>query len=1695
MSRALPRLVSRCARTFENLIRFRERYQPRPTAVLGVDRLEARETPSVGGGFTDQGLTGTYYSDNNFTTAAFTRKDVRLDFNWDSTIRPGGSTSPGYRDVGTDNFSARWGGQLIPRFSETYTFSGFADDVFKLEIKPAGPTAYTTVVDQTANTGVNFSGTYAMTAGQRYDVRISFREFTGNAAVRLLWSSPSTPAEVIDPVNQSGINNPDSRAAFTDIVKGARNSWEPIDGGPRPGTDANGWPTGNGSYVFQESLNQGLDVDPLTRGRVQFSFTGRADVSVWGNVEAASLTSTYTAGTNTTSGSFLVANKGINASYFQFRNSTRTGVTGGPGGITDLKLLMPRVPDATANNYTAGEQFTTNIKDAMSKFTVVRHQYVANQQKEWADRTRPGYFNQGGGSRTAATYPLGYDTTSDNGWSWEHKVMLANETGRDLMLSTPPLASNDYLTRLANLLRYGSDGVNPYTAPTANPVYPPLNPNLRAYLEIGNELWNFAGVFYVDYNNINQLTTNANAADRAAITYDGVTDLGTTRYRYIMLRTKQISDIFRGVYGNAAMPGNGNNENARVRPVYEWQYDNLNGTADRALPWADRYFNKTDPASTYAGAAVPVNSYLWGGGGATYYGATNGNGLTDRVPNSGFDATSVPAGYTQNPTGTSWTFTGTAGIARTNGSDIPPAFNAAQMGYVTDTGRMQVSFTVPATQTSNVYAVAFKALNRKKAGASDADKQTLRAYLDYGTANQVDITAKTYSQGNGYTPPSYDQIPEWKARNVFWTDSEYYYTKSFNLAAGSTHTITLVGQGDISGTGLTNQAAFVEDVRLTSVDAIFAGGIPGGGEATGQPAGQNIRNTMNVSSSWAAAFGLKHLAYESGWSLGGDDGGSYVQLKAKYGDARTADAQRRFMDYYAEAGGEVNVFGTYAQWPNWGDFYAEQGLLNVGSYPIMQGVQNRSDNLEAEATNGQFLTGTFDRTAVTLSDTADRTAGRITAAGGWFTWNVIAPRSGRYVITANTGSGGALALLADDAQIAAGTSGGAVSGTVFLTKGLHTLKVRSTSGAFNVTNVVAVGEAAPASPTLTGLSETNGTAAVTWNSVSGATGYVVRYGIAPGKYDQRIDVGNATSRSIPGLANDTAYYFVVSAYNAAGAESLPSAPRAVIALGDGVTGDLGRWEFTGLASGGAVVPSPVAPRATGDEVTVGPLAFGPGLLPGNDWVTQYFPDRFSGYANGNVWGTSLADAVTRNQFYQFTVAPVAGRRLSLSALNFQAWFSDGGNPNIRVGLRYSTDGTNFTDAPLTGTIGAAAGLTADLSGIAALQNGTGTVTFRIYTWGANTYTATGIGLGTAANDLVVRGSTTPASSGLGTFTTAGDIGGPGVAGGSSFNSGTGTYTVTGGGNDIWGTSDQFHYLRKSLTGDHTITARVTGQTNTDYWAKAGVMFRESAAANSPFVMVIQMPNGEVAMQWRDAAGGSANWSGTRVGGATLNKWVRLIKAGNTFTGQYSTDGTNWTTIATHTTPFSAGSYLGGLAVTSHNNTTSSAATFTNVSVTTAAPPPFANGSFETTSANGFTYLPTGTGWTFAGNAGIQANGSAWGGTNTTAGTQTAFLQSGGAGHSGVSGSLGQTLTFTAAGTYTLSFQSALRGFKTGTTLNQRVGVYLNGTLVQAIAPTGTAWATFTVGLTVGSAGSHTIEFRALEAVGDTSLFLDDIRWV
>ncbi|MDB5327629.1 MAG: C-terminal target protein, partial [Phycisphaerales bacterium] len=175
-----------------------------------------------------------------------------------------------------------------------------------------------------------------------------------------------------------------------------------------------------------------------------------------------------------------------------------------------------------------------------------------------------------------------------------------------------------------------------------------------------------------------------------------------------------------------------------------------------------------------------------------------------------------------------------------------------------------------------------------------------------------------------------------------------------------------------------------------------------------------------------------------------------------------------------------------------------------------------------------------------------------------------------------------------------------------------------------------------------------------------------------------------------------------------------------------------------------------------------------------------------------------------------------------------------------------------------------------------------------------------------------------------------DIGAIGNAGSSAYASGT--FTVKGGGGDIWNSADAFRFIYQPVTGDATIITRVASQTNTNAWAKAGVMIRESLAAGSRNAAVHVTPTNGTVMTYRTATGGASDgWFST--GNAAI--WLKLVRTGNTFTSYRSSNGTTWTQIGTESITMAASVYI-GLCVAAKSTTTLSTATFSNVTVAAVA---------------------------------------------------------------------------------------------------------------------------------------------------------------
>ncbi|MDX2230534.1 MAG: PA14 domain-containing protein [Leptolyngbyaceae cyanobacterium bins.349] len=134
---------------------------------------------------TGNGLQGEYFDNADLTNRRLTRIDSTVNFNW-------GTGSPNTA-IAPDTFSTRWTGQVQAVTTGTYTFFVQANDGVRLWVNNVqlindwedGPSA------------VERRGTIALTAGQRYNIRLEYFEETGNASAVLLWSGPSITKQVI----------------------------------------------------------------------------------------------------------------------------------------------------------------------------------------------------------------------------------------------------------------------------------------------------------------------------------------------------------------------------------------------------------------------------------------------------------------------------------------------------------------------------------------------------------------------------------------------------------------------------------------------------------------------------------------------------------------------------------------------------------------------------------------------------------------------------------------------------------------------------------------------------------------------------------------------------------------------------------------------------------------------------------------------------------------------------------------------------------------------------------------------------------------------------------------------------------------------------------------------------------------------------------------------------------------------------------------------------------------------------------------------------------------------------------------------------------------------------------------------------------------------------------------------------------
>ncbi len=178
-----------------------------------------------------------------------------------------------------------------------------------------------------------------------------------------------------------------------------------------------------------------------------------------------------------------------------------------------------------------------------------------------------------------------------------------------------------------------------------------------------------------------------------------------------------------------------------------------------------------------------------------------------------------------------------------------------------------------------------------------------------------------------------------------------------------------------------------------------------------------------------------------------------------------------------------------------------------------------------------------------------------------------------------------------------------------------------------------------------------------------------------------------------------------------------------------------------------------------------------------------------------------------------------------------------------------------------------------------------------------------------------------------------DLGDVQVAGKTCYSEpvpGQGTFTMSGAGNGLTGSGDQFQFNYTNLYVDEEYIASIASQDALPATNQAGIMIRDSLTDISRFVFVGKTGNNQLALIYRPTPGGLA--VSYFAPNATNANFFRIVKTGTIYSTFFGNSVTGpWTQIGS-SVDLGFGSlpvYL-GMGVSSTNPTSASTAVFTNV---------------------------------------------------------------------------------------------------------------------------------------------------------------------
>lgn len=199
------------------------------------------------------------------------------------------------------------------------------------------------------------------------------------------------------------------------------------------------------------------------------------------------------------------------------RDVINVDATGGGGILLSITATDPkqsgnyihniRVVQAEYETRLKTEVFTPKFIDKINKFRSIRFMDWMgtnnSEQKEWSNRPKP----------ENSSYAL-------KGASIEVMVALSNQIKADPWFNIPHRATDEYITKFAQLVKEN------------------LDPNLKAYVELSNEVWNW------------QFAQSQYALEQGKARWGQ--DKADAFYQWYGMRTAQMCDTWKSVFGSAS---------------------------------------------------------------------------------------------------------------------------------------------------------------------------------------------------------------------------------------------------------------------------------------------------------------------------------------------------------------------------------------------------------------------------------------------------------------------------------------------------------------------------------------------------------------------------------------------------------------------------------------------------------------------------------------------------------------------------------------------------------------------------------------------------------------------------------------------------------------------------------------------------------------------------------------------------------------------------------------------------------------------------------------------------------------------------------------------------------------------------------------------------------------------------------------